>query len=77
MSHQINFVDNRINGDEDLVLFRFIGGHLGKSTLLGIIPKIIYRITYYNIYTAYLKSGLKIYVRFKIINIVKILTYHP
>ena len=42
-SHQINFQDNRIHVDENLVLFRFIGGHLGKSTLLGIITKILYR----------------------------------
>ena len=42
-SHQINFEDKRINGDEDLVLFCFIGGHLGKSTFLGIITKILYR----------------------------------
>ena len=37
------FENNRINGDEDLVLFRLFGGHLGKTSFLGIITKILYR----------------------------------
>ena len=28
-SHQINVKDKRIDGDKDIVLIRFFGGHLG------------------------------------------------